>query len=855
MAGLIMPNPKFIGFDNNGDPLSGGKLYTYAAGTSTPQDTYSNSALTIANTNPVILDSGGRATVFLSNSSYKFVLKDADDVTIWTQDNITTFNPTDLDIEGTVGEAVSEGQIVYLSNGSGGKTAGKWYKSDSDFDYASSVPQIALVTVAASADASASLRLQGSWTFSSAITAGQTYYVGPTAGTLATTAGTYSRFFGVGSVDGFTIVFAPNPPNAAISSTFTTLTATQAFILGTPSPSGVRLDLESGAMAVREGDDSAYAPIKTGDLTVSGTTTLLTPMADSNLAAISTAGKVLNTATTATDANSASAIVARDASGNFSAGTITASLSGNATTATTASSATQLQNSRTLWGQSFNGTANVTGDLSSVGDIYLSANKKLDWGTGDVTITNSANGLAFAGASSGYTFDALVSPASNDGAPLGSGTVAFADLFLASGGVINWNNGDVTVTHSADALAFAGASSGYTFDAVISPAANDGAALGTGLLSFSDVFLALGAVINFDNGDVTVTHSANLLAFAGASSGYTFDAVVKPAANDGAALGVSGTAFSDLFLASGGVINWDAGDVTITHSANTLSFGGASSGYKFDALISPATNDGAALGTGTVSFSDLFLAAGGVINFANGDVTVTAGTNALVFAGASSHYQFINGGILNQKQVTTETTPGTMIGLTEGQIFSTTGGSAILLCNRQNDDGSLVDFRQANTSEGTISVSGTTVSYNTFAGSHWSQMADGSRPSILRGTVLEAIDQMCVWPGEQNDTLPCIKVSDTVASAKVYGVFLDWDNDWTATNDLYCLALGAFICRIHPSVTVQLGDLLESNGDGTARVQADTVVRSSTIGKVTNTTHVLTHPDGSYCVPTTICCG
>lgn len=57
---------------------------------------------------------------------------------------------------------------------------------------------------------------------------------------------------------------------------------------------------------------------------------------DTKLATISTTGKVSNSATTATDANTASAIVARDASGNFSAGTITAALSGNATTATTA---------------------------------------------------------------------------------------------------------------------------------------------------------------------------------------------------------------------------------------------------------------------------------------------------------------------------------------------------------------------------------------------------------------------------------------------------------------------------------------------------------------------------------------
>lgn len=77
-------------------------------------------------------------------------------------------------------------------------------------------------------------------------------------------------------------------------------------------------------------------------------------IADTKLATIATAGKVSNSATTATNANTASAIVARDASGNFSAGTITAALSGNASTATT------LQTARTINGTSFNGSANIT---------------------------------------------------------------------------------------------------------------------------------------------------------------------------------------------------------------------------------------------------------------------------------------------------------------------------------------------------------------------------------------------------------------------------------------------------------------------------------------------------------------
>lgn len=118
------------------------------------------------------------------------------------------------------------------------------------------------------------------------------------------------------------------------------------------------------------------------------------------------------------------------------------------------------------------------------------------------------------------------SPATDNGQALGTTSLMWADLFLASGGVVNFDNGDVTITHSANALAFANASNGYSFDAAVLPSANNAAALGSATVSWADLFLASGGVINFDNGDVLVTHSTNTLAFTGASSGYTFDANV-----------------------------------------------------------------------------------------------------------------------------------------------------------------------------------------------------------------------------------------------------------------------------------------------------------------------------------------
>jgi hypothetical protein len=84
-------------FSNNGVPLSGGKLYTYAAGTTTPATTYTSSNGLIAWSNPIVLDAAGRVSgsgeIWLTqNITYKFVLKDSNDVLIGTYDNIVAIN-------------------------------------------------------------------------------------------------------------------------------------------------------------------------------------------------------------------------------------------------------------------------------------------------------------------------------------------------------------------------------------------------------------------------------------------------------------------------------------------------------------------------------------------------------------------------------------------------------------------------------------------------------------------------------------------------------------------------------------------------------------------------------------------
>ena len=76
-----------------------------------------------------------------------------------------------------------------------------------------------------------------------------------------------------------------------------------------------------------------------------------------------------------------------------------------------------------------------------------------------------------------------------------------------------------------------------------------------------------------------------------------------------------------------------------------------------------------------------------------------------------------------------------------------------------------------------------------------------------------------------------------------------------AANDMQVASLGAFMIRVHKDETVSIGDYLQSKGDGTAKVQADDILRASTIAKVVKTNKIKTYDDGSYLVSCTLHCG
>lgn len=106
-------------FDSNGKPLSGGKLYTYAAGTSTPKATYTSSTGVTAHANPIILDSAGRISEELwlaSASSYKFILTSSTGIVIWTKDQVPGIMADAAISAATIAFTGFKGQVGFVSD-------------------------------------------------------------------------------------------------------------------------------------------------------------------------------------------------------------------------------------------------------------------------------------------------------------------------------------------------------------------------------------------------------------------------------------------------------------------------------------------------------------------------------------------------------------------------------------------------------------------------------------------------------------------------------------------------------------------------------------------------------------------
>ena len=324
-----------------------------------------------------------------------------------------------------------------------------------------------------------------------------------------------------------------------------------------------------------------------------------------------------------------------------------------------------------------NGTSAFTGITTSAGIA------------GAISDETGSGALVF-GTSPGFTTAA--NPVSNDGATLGTTALGWSDLYIASGGVIDWANGGVTLTHAVDYLTLGGGhffvsqtgdavlgvtgttaailrmtdSGGGTdakngqwvydgsqpalvfqflndalgattyplkvFPASITPGLNDTAALGTTALMWSDLYLASGALIDFNNGDIVLTHSSNSLTLSGGALyvNSATELLFGLTSNTAAVMRMTDSgAGTD---AKNGDWVYDGGALLFRFLNDAL----AATNYTlkiFPTAVTPGLNDVASLGTTALMWSDLFLANLGVINFSNGNVTLTHSAGQLALSG------------------------------------------------------------------------------------------------------------------------------------------------------------------------------------------------------------------------------
>ena len=365
---------------------------------------------------------------------------------------------------------------------------------------------------------------------------------------------------------------------------------------------------------------------------------------------------------------------------------------------------------------------------------------------GDLTFGDASTDLITIGADIGSNLTPNVD-ATYD---LGTTSQGWNDLHLGADGVINFNNGDVTLTHSSNLLDIDGgntrvdrleidsaadyidvstdlqviAAADITLDPAggnVKPASNDDAALGVAGTGWSDLFLAEGAVINWDSGDFTVTQAGNLLTLTGgntrvdrleldsandyfdvdtdlkivATADITLDPGgnnVKPGSDSADSLGVAGTAWATVYtdnvdLDGQGRIDLDDDqDTSIRASADdiiTFEAAGADQVAFTDGTIEPSTNDDIALGTTSKMFSDLFLGSGGVINFNNGDVTLTHAAGKFTWGGDGAVEIDFN----NHEMTNVDIDSGAIDGTTIGGSTPAAGTFTTLVANGNVDLG------------------------------------------------------------------------------------------------------------------------------------------------------------------------
>lgn len=392
-------------------------------------------------------------------------------------------------------------------------------------------------------------------------------------------------------------------------------------------------------------------------------------------------------------------------------------------------------------------------------------------------------------------------------------------LFISLGGVLQ--NPGVDFTANGNQITFTTApTAGLSFFGIF----QGDSITGTPTIadaSITTAKLATGLTVTYTAG----TAAAPSVTFAGDLANGAF----APAANT---FGITTGGTERLRIASSGRVG-----IGTTSPATLLNCYGGVSGTDTRITVN---NAAAAVQVGIDASNDAVLAtniSNSIIFSTNSQERMRIGNDGWIYASTTSKilYTFAAGNGL--------TWSGAELGI------ATTADSGMYI-NRTTTDGDLIRFYQGGTQEGTISVSGTTVTYGGGHLARWSQLPNNEDPSqLLKGTIMSNLEEMCDWSEEDNEQLNKTKISDVEGDKNVAGVFVSTSFNEEGPQDFFVAMTGDMVIRIAEDITVERGDLLMSAGDGTAKPQDDDIIRSKTIAKVTSTNVSCIYADGSYCVP------
>ena len=214
----ITPTPYQTALDGNGNPLSGALIYTYAAGTTTPATTYTDSTGSVANTNPIVADSAGRWVAYLEpGQSYKFVVKTSAGVTVNTQDNVLgtyATNASTVTVTGVTDQTLNVYDIVCLRVTTPG-TPGRWVLASNGAANTSTIPIIGVALNnttpgGITGTAAITVALSNYTITTTGLTAGAMYYINAAGGWTSTAPSTNVRVIGQ-ALSSTQLLFNPKP--------------------------------------------------------------------------------------------------------------------------------------------------------------------------------------------------------------------------------------------------------------------------------------------------------------------------------------------------------------------------------------------------------------------------------------------------------------------------------------------------------------------------------------------------------------------------------------------------------------------------------------------------------------------